>query len=78
MSAQTVEDHEERFRFKVIAVRADGRRDLVSRHHERGQAERRLIRLPLSPGDTVEIFDHGVSVLRSHVPDPDHRPAIPF
>ncbi len=71
-------ESEGRFRFRVVAMRADGRRDLVSSHHERGNAERRLIRLPLSPGDSVEILDRGISVLRSHIPGPDHRPVIPF
>ena len=66
------------FRFEVVLHRADGRRELVSRHHEPGRAERRLIRLPMSPGESVEILDHGVSVRESRIPAADHQPAIPF
>lgn len=67
-----------RFRFEVVAERADGRRMVVSRHHGRGSAERRLIRLPLAPGDSVEILDEGVSVRRSRIPRPEDLPPIPF
>lgn len=67
-----------RFRFELVAALADGRREVVSRHHARGRAERRLIRLPLAPGDSVEILDRGVSVRRSRIPRPDELPSIPF
>lgn len=68
----------ERFRYTVVTQRADGRRYLVSRHHRRGNAERRLIRLPLQPGQSVEVLDRGKIVQFSRCPGPDELPEIPF
>lgn len=67
-----------RFRFEVVTERADGRRLLVSRHHARGGADRRLLRLPLLPGQSVEILDHGERVRVSRCPGPNDLPEIPF
>lgn len=67
-----------RFRFEVITERSDGRRSLISRHHARRCADGRLLRLPLSPGQSVEILDNGMIVRRSRCPGPDDLPDIPF
>lgn len=67
-----------RFRFEVVRHRADGRRLLVSRHNDRGQADRRLRFVPLSPGDAIEILDEGEVVRRSRCPGPHDLPEIPF
>jgi hypothetical protein len=67
-----------RFRFEVVTERPDGRRLLVSRHRARRGADRRLKRLPLSPGQSVEILDNGEIVRRSRCPGPDDLPDIPF
>lgn len=67
-----------RFRFEVVTERADGRRQLVSRHHARRRAERRLLRLPLLPGQSVEILDNGKVVRCSRCPGTNELPEIPF
>lgn len=67
-----------RFRFEVVSQRPDGRRLLVSRHHARRRADRRLIRLPLQPGESVEILDNGKIVRTSRCPGPNDVPEIPF
>lgn len=67
-----------RFRYEVITVRSDGRRQLVSRHHARPGADRRLIRLPLLPGQSVEILENGAIVRSSRCPGPGELPEIPF
>lgn len=65
-------------RFEVVRHCADGRRLLVSRHHDRGQADRRLQFVPISPGDAIEILDQGRVVRRSRCPGPNDLPDIPF
>lgn len=67
-----------RFRFEVFTERPDGRRLLVSRHRGKAEADRRLLRLPLLPGQSVEILDHGVRVRFSRWPGPNDLPEIPF
>lgn len=67
-----------RFRFEVITERSDGRRLLVSRHHARRGADRRLLRLPLLPGQSVEIIENGEVVRHSRCPGPNDLPEIPF
>ncbi|CAM5764396.1 hypothetical protein [Bosea minatitlanensis] len=67
-----------RFRFEVVTERPDGRRQLISRHHARRRADRRLIRLPLLPGQSVEILDNGMLVRYSRCPGPNDLPEIPF
>lgn len=67
-----------RYRFEVVTQRADGVRHLVSRHHERGRADRRLIRLALQPGQIVEILDDGKAVRVSRFPDGAEAAEIPF
>lgn len=64
------------FRFEVILERPDGGRQLVSRHHARGGAERRLIRLPLLPGQRVEILDNGEVVRQSRCSESNDLPKI--
>lgn len=66
------------FRFEVVTERPDGRRLLVSRHRLRRGADRRLLRLPLVPGQSVEILDHGERVRFSRCPGPKDLPEIPF
>ena len=66
------------YRFEVVTQRADGRRMLVSRHHQRSCAERRLIRIPLMPGQSVVILDEGWPVRLSRRPAPGETPEIPF
>lgn len=65
-----------RFRFEVVTERPDGRRQLVSRHHARRRADRRLLRMPLLPGHRVDILDNGRVVRTSWCPGPDYE--IPF
>ncbi len=67
-----------RFKFEVITECADGRRMLVSRHHQRSGADRRLIRYPLQPGQRVEILEEGETVRVSRCPAPGDLPEIPF
>lgn len=67
-----------RLRFEVVTERPDGRRLLVSRHRLRRSADRRLIRLPLQPGQSVEILDEGERVRFSRCPGPNDLPEIPF
>jgi hypothetical protein len=67
-----------RFRYEIIARLGDERPRLVSRHHRRGSADRRLLRLPLRPGETVSIYEDGALVRTARCPAEDEVPALPF
>ncbi|MBN9443705.1 hypothetical protein [Bosea sp. (in: a-proteobacteria)] len=67
-----------RFRFEVVTERADGWRMLVSRHHERPSALRRVARYPLQPGQSVSVIEDGKVVAFARCPGPNDLPEIPF
>ncbi|HEV7258907.1 MAG TPA: hypothetical protein VGN82_14095 [Bosea sp. (in: a-proteobacteria)] len=66
------------FRFEVVGRFGDEAPRLISRHHRRGNADRRLLRLPLRPGETVEIYEDGELVQTVRTPSPGEHPEIPF
>jgi hypothetical protein len=70
--------NQERFRYKVITQHDREPPRLISRHHQRGRADRRLLRLPLRPGETVAIYEDGAIVRTVRCPGPGDRPEIPF
>ncbi|PZU95021.1 MAG: hypothetical protein DI527_02015 [Chelatococcus sp.] len=67
-----------RFRFEIRARIGRDWPRLVSRHHSLFSAERRLLRLPLQPGETVTIYEEGRPVRSSAVPALGEGPEIPF
>jgi hypothetical protein len=65
------QDRHRAYRFEVRSD-APGRSPcIVSRHHYRGTAERRLLRMPIEPGETVTILEDGEAVRVCRCPETD-------
>lgn len=73
----SIQEHP-RFRFEVVTQLGEDRPRLISRHHQRGSADRRLLRLPLRPGEIVAIYEGGAIVRTARCPGTDELPEIPF
>ncbi|MFC5509305.1 hypothetical protein [Bosea massiliensis] len=67
-----------KFRFEIITQLGDDRPRLVSRHHHRRTADRRLLRLPLRPGENVSILDEGSIVRFMRCPTDSEMGDLPF
>ncbi|WP_156410518.1 hypothetical protein [Bosea sp. Root381] len=66
------------FRYEVHVQRPGERARLISRHHVRGNADRRLLQLPMQAGEIFSIYEDGVLVRTVRLPAPGDLPEIPF
>ena len=68
-----------KYRFEVVTQRADGaERQVVSRHHLKQQAVRRIIRHPLQLGHCVAVLEDGKVIHASRCLGLEHIAEIPF
>lgn len=65
------------YRFEVRSDAPGRSPRTVSRHHHRVTAERRLLRMPIEPGETVSILEDGQAVRVCRCPETD-EPGILF
>ena len=71
------QDQHRAYRFEVLSDAPGRPPRLVSRHHRRATAERRLLRMPIDPGETVTILEDGEPVRICRCPASDEA-GIPF
>lgn len=68
-----------KYRFEVVTQRADGgERQVVSRHHLKRQALRRIIRHPLHAGQCIAVLEGGKVIHASRCVGLEHLAEIPF
>ena len=68
-----------KYRFEVVTQRADGgERRVVSRHHVKRQAVRRIIRHPLQLGECIAVLEDGKVIHASRCVGLEHLAEIPF
>jgi len=67
-----------KYRFEVVTQHADGDRQVVSRHHLKQHAVRRIIRHPLQLGQSIAVLEDGEVIHASRCLGLDHIAEIPF
>lgn len=72
-----IADRHHAYRFEVRSDAPGRPMRLVSRHHARATAERRLLRMPIAPGETITILEDGAAVRICRCPETDEV-GIPF